>query len=441
MFVTNNNESAIKIKTEVEKKRIRYKLVIPSRLERYFIRRSFAIEYKEYRNDMIDLSPDNTLITIPVVGVIFPLALITKTPIYIDYLDEEFYRTLKTTVTVIRSMYPQVPEEFNIFTSLRKTIHSLDNNSFLFYSGGLDSSLLLYTYYKERPYLVTIQGSDRYSHMYHYADINLAIKACEQLNCKDNILIYFENPLNIPYLDIMFRHILTGAIGWYSGIQVGIMLPTLVAPISSIYRCSTIYIANATTIQKGGRSSDNKDVYESIRYGNVKTVSPHGELSRVEKINRLGILSQNLPLLPIRSCLRYHLHNCNQCEKCIRTMLSLMIAGLDPVDFGFNFSLTNLEEFIEHIKKKGISTMSKAIWKEIITASHKLDDKSILTTLDRLNSVIELKSHEEHRQTNNRYTFDYRLYSIYSRLPLTIREKISNIIIPPIVRRRLKVAR
>jgi len=77
-------------------------------------------------------------------------------------------------------------------------------------------------------------------------------------------------------------------------------------------------------------------VNNEVKLGFTKTVPVGHEISRFEKMELLKeYIDKNGPI-PLRVCWQKpNMFNCNKCEKCARTILSLMITGVDSEQVGF----------------------------------------------------------------------------------------------------------
>ncbi|MCX7998422.1 MAG: hypothetical protein N3A69_05645 [Leptospiraceae bacterium] len=422
------SEICIDVK-KVDDKKIIYKLQIPKKLKKYFQKSKFYIEFE---HEKVNLKYDNPLLTVPAVSIVFPIALVSRSEIYVDFLDKNFLQSLKNLAQVIKKMYPAIPDEVLIHTDTLNCKY-LEVNSLAFYSGGLDSTHLLYTLANKKPYLATILGSDIKSKKdpIWKETKNLAIKANRELNCRGNIFVYFDNPLDNYLLSLDFENKMYGN-DWWGGIQAGITIPTLVAPISENLNLGEIYIASGLPERWLLPWSDRKEIYEQIKFGSAQVLSPDGGLTRLDKAKNLAyfILSKNYPKLPIRSCLntgslKHKQLNCGECEKCLRTSLELLIAKLEPNEFGFKKPTTEeIKAFLGIISKKsGFSEPQKLCWQEITSELCKVDLEFNSEIIESLNYTLKLN------RKIQKPDFKIKLYVIFQSLsPLSIKEMIRYIV-------------
>jgi hypothetical protein len=205
----------------------------------------------------------------------------------------------------------------------------------------------------------------------------LALKACRKLRCRGNVFIRFENPLNMKMLTEDFRTELRGN-PWWEGLQAGVTLPSLIAPVADTLNLRTVYVASDIPSKFKMPWSDVREVYETVSFADVKVVCDDYNLTRMQKAHRLGeIYSANAaPKLEIRSCTtilkKSGKLNCNHCEKCVRTILELQLAGIDPNEVGFEVNYFQLINDLEKIKDRGFSSIEVIFWSEIITEAQKM---------------------------------------------------------------------
>ncbi|MEM1510191.1 MAG: hypothetical protein QW096_10050 [Thermofilaceae archaeon] len=376
------------------------------------------------------------MLYVPAVGLVFPLALTTETPIVVESIDHEFYLSLEKLVKILNSMYRNLPDKFFLLGQKIKSTSLVTGGTLLFYSGGLDSTLLLYTHCQEKPYLVTVQGSDissKYLPIWHET-MKLAIKAYKKQLSAGNIFIYFENPLEIMMLSKDFHDIIYEN-DWWGGIQAGVTLPTLVAPIVESLSISKVYIASGIPSSSSFPWSDRREVYEAIRFGATRVICDDYNLSRLDKARKLKEIWSlgTYPELPIRSCLRTSIVgkgklNCGRCEKCIRTSLQLMIAGIDPARVGFESVLILpriLPEFMKQVTAEGgFKNIEKLLWQEIVQELRKSDAPFLRSLAKILGKLLELDVQmiKSDKVKTAGMTHSNWLYHLYCQIPLCVRD-------------------
>jgi hypothetical protein len=113
---------------------------------------------------------------------------------------------------------------------------------------------------------------------------------------------------------------------------------------------------------------DNFIVNNEVKWGFTKTAPVGHEITKFEKIKLLKkYIDKNGPI-PLRVCWKKpNMFNCNKCEKCVRTMLSLMITGVDPEQVGFKVKdpkvfLKNLKN---GLKSFNFDELSAYFWRDV----------------------------------------------------------------------------
>ncbi|MDR7443541.1 MAG: hypothetical protein QN208_02900, partial [Armatimonadota bacterium] len=151
---------------------------------------------------------------------------------------------------------------------------------------------------------------------------------------------------NAGALDAEFSQALLGR-SWWAGIQHGLALLGLLAPLSAVRRWGRLLIA-ATHHQSVPRPHGSHPELDSrVRWAEVNVVHDSNDLSRYEKIQK--VLKPYFDPKPGKPALRVCLAedpgpflNCGRCEKCVRTIVALLLAGMDPRAYGFPYHLNAL---------------------------------------------------------------------------------------------------
>ena len=135
---------------------ISYNYDIDQSISKYFnSKESFYVTYQENVSDL----PESINI-IPLLANIMPIAWFAGFDVYVNELDETFYRSLQDLKEEFLIHFPQIKLKSNLFVnSLVKNVIS-DNNKGLLFSGGLDSFESLTRNIDFNPYLISVLGAD-----------------------------------------------------------------------------------------------------------------------------------------------------------------------------------------------------------------------------------------------------------------------------------------
>jgi hypothetical protein len=228
----------------------------------------------------------------------------------------------------------------------------------MLFTGGVDS---LATYVRHReadPTLITIKGwtldvddDERWAHTKQsieaYAD-RFGVDA--QFVCS-NMLEFLDTPM----LNANYKPHHDGS--WYSAVGSGLGMTGLCAPLAVATGLSRLYVA--ASHWEGFPVPDEYDYWDgpSIPWGSDPAIDSEVawsgtdvrhdgfELTRQERIDVIAAyVRDHDESVPVRACESSETgHNCNRCEKCVRTAFGLASAGLDPNDHGFDVDAGTFE--------------------------------------------------------------------------------------------------
>jgi hypothetical protein len=109
-----------------------------------------------YASVEISEVPDS-IVNVPIIGVLYPLAMTLGDEIVVDELDLDFYLSLVKLKKIISIFYPHLPVLKSNLTASNIVKNNVKPNGFcILFSGGVDSTALLLNSLDRRPCLVTI---------------------------------------------------------------------------------------------------------------------------------------------------------------------------------------------------------------------------------------------------------------------------------------------
>lgn len=421
---------------KMDSNKVIYAIDLPRDLRKYFCRYRFSLSYSGCN---VEISRNPSLLLVPAISIVFPLALITKKKIFCKELDYTYYLSLKKLAEVLHKMYPHIPGSLELYTKFKHVKINGDRKG-LFYSGGMDSTYLLISHREEKPFLFTVRGTDIpfWNRYLWYRVQNLVIKTRHRFRCRGNIFICFENPLNLDLLSEDFREELRGR-AWWEGIQVGVTLPTLITPIAEKLRLNTIYVASDVPCSVPISWSGRREIYETVAFADVRVISDDSHLTRMDKARKIAEFLTSISFkLELRSCTKTRGRtrenlNCSRCEKCIRTILELILAGIDPNSVGFNVNYATFIEDIKQIIKAGDFTPASTFyWLEIFKEARRLHRSesratslySELIVLENLwkKRLKDLKNEQKERALQALVLISRRLY--YEYVDIKVRDRV-----------------
>jgi hypothetical protein len=339
-------------------------------LEKYFRHLTFYSRYDE------EIEADKSILHIPALSIVLPVAWITGSDVYIDELDQSFAESMDSLQQEYKKMYPRAPFKTRLIAeSLVENKPSPEGVALLF-SGGVDSTYSLFSNLHLNPRLVMIFGVwdlplknvkilDRIKRVYpDFAE-------------QEGFKLHFIHTNALEVLDIdrvehfFWRFDHGRARGFWNGLGFSLGHIGQVAPLS-MGRFNHI-ITSGTTQGKKEDSLIQARPYasipstdEKIKWANLK-VNHHGGINRHEKIYFLKkYLKQNR--ITLRVCgqkeqlFKINSLNCGRCEKCLRTITALILMDIDPNKYGFKVDDSTFKLLRTRIEEKQFSERQLKIW-------------------------------------------------------------------------------
>lgn len=308
-------------------------------LEKYFSGGIFSTEYfiaGQPIENFINV-PDGVLV-IPFVCNVLPIIWLTDSILVLEELDTQFFESINEFKKGYINMYPDC--EFKGAIEVRNIIDCTkerEEKSIVFFSSGVDAYYTLLSHIHEKPYLMTIWGSD------------IPYKDYDGWNTLYSFINEEASKLGLPLLTVRsnFREFISESLlteelhqnlhdEWWHGAQHGIGLIGHAAPVCCLYKIKTVYIAASYCKEARHTCASDPSIDNYVRYCGVSTVHD-GFISRQKKIEMITkkAAAENIPV---------HLHvcwktttgrNCCVCEKCMRTIMGIFAEGMWPSDYGF----------------------------------------------------------------------------------------------------------
>lgn len=343
----NNVEENIKItKILKDKNCVEYSYEMTEDLKKYINMNKMKIEYDEN----IEEVPDSILV-IPFICNILPIIWILDAKMYVDELDKEFYESIEMFKQGYKKMYPNL--KFKGSVNVKKIIYNEyeDSNKCLcFFSGGVDATSTLITHINDNPVTLTLWGAD--------------IKTENTLGWEKTKNFIIENTPNInnnfvksEFRDIINEKNLNSFIkkyvseNWWHGFQHGIGLIGHAAPLCYLFKIKKTYIPSTFTKDDVGITcASDPTIDNKVRFGNTKVYHDGFELSRQDKIERICNYNRNNNnKFKLRVCyITDKGNNCNECEKCIRTIMGIQANDEKPEDYGFSPDYKKIKKIMEN---------------------------------------------------------------------------------------------
>jgi len=332
----------------VNGRQIVFRFSCSRRLRKYFSSDTLYIEY--------DTAIDNvnkSLLTIPAVSVLIPIAWATGANLYVEELDETYLRSLEKVKAVMKKWHPNFSFHTKVIAQKEISNKLLNKDYGLLFSGGLDSTV---SYIKNRvlkPHLISIWGVD------------VPIQKVALWKKIEGTLTEFANKEHVPIhfiksnaRELINERLLSVEFGrcWWVRVSHGLTTIGLCAPLTA-KSIGTILIASSRCPQHPNEIryplGSSPLIDEKISWADVRVIHDC-RLNRQQKIKHVlkpFIETQYHPILRVCTNLFQDL-NCNQCHKCLYTMTGLVLEGIDPNKCGFNMTdktlITLKQSFLNH---------------------------------------------------------------------------------------------
>lgn len=321
-------------------------------------------------NSSIKEVPDSIL-SIPAVANLAPVAWTTDEELYVPSLDDNFADALRDIQLTFASWYPDISNNklIRIDSIIDRSINTKSNNPLLLFSGGVDSLASYIRHKSANPSLTTIHGADisldnfrAWDTTYSQIGLFAASENIDSLFIRSNLRRLLDLEEFRYYVDEGF----TG--GWWAGLQHGLGLLGLTAPLAYTKRVQTVLIASSHTADYPYPWGSHPSIDNRVKWTGTTAVHDGYKLNRQDKIHFISKYINNLPELNVRSCgVSSDGRNCSQCEKCCRTILGMEINGLNPNEYGFKVDNKTFEHIQEKLAEGGweIGVDQEWFWKRL----------------------------------------------------------------------------
>lgn len=292
---------------------------------------------KLYAGYNTQVNANQSLLNIPLVSSIITYFWMMNKPLEIDILDEEYVSNLLKLQEFFSKTY-----ELDLSSELivKKTVHNepTSNDHLLFFSGGLDSTYSLFDNIKKHPGMLMICGYDM--HMNKESDLKVREKWCKTYR---KFAESIGEKINFSYTNTRYllkenlvqqlsgKHF-TKATTYWGYLRHGTCLTGMAAPLADRFG-AMITSANGReewdTTTKENPFGTGVNVDHMLGYAGIPN-HYHGAIDRFVKALRIRDWL-NSGRVTLRVCYKPLLEfNCMRCEKCLRTLSQIVLAGVNP---------------------------------------------------------------------------------------------------------------
>jgi hypothetical protein len=375
----NRSRKTISVDSSLTSRTLESRITTSRDLRKYFRHLAFFSSYDT------DIAKSSSILNIPVLSTVLPLAWITGADVYVDEVDRTFAESMDALQREYKKMYPGVPFKTRLIAGeLVSNTYSSDKTALLF-SGGLDSAYSLFSNMTLKPILVMIFGA---------ADVPISNVSFQgtlereysDFSERDGLVIDFIRTNALEILDVRrvdhlfwrFQRRYQG--GYWNGMGYSLGHIGQVAPLS-IGRFSRLIVAGALDRTKAHDdrtkreypdasypSTDEKIMWSNMRVKHDASILRHQKASALKEFliaHRLKLrpcghasdLYSRKPQSPHLSAL-----NCSQCPKCLRTIAELALAGVDPNECGFCADRSTFNRMRVLFQRKLLTRQDIVLW-------------------------------------------------------------------------------
>jgi len=358
--------------SELISRRFDSSVFVPSSLRKYLRSSRLFLNYDS------EIAADKSILNIPMLTTLLPLAWLTGSDISVGELDATFMKSIHRLQQVFSKMYPEVP--FTTEINAKKLVENEfevdpSGRTALLFSGGVDSTFSAITNIGLKPKLIIIWGISGYPYPKHHEYWENVMSTYLEFSRRHHLPLHLirTNALEVLHsrrIEHDFHKELFDGPLWLR-LQYALLTLPLTTPLS-IDRFDRLLIAAARhpTYDFLKNPEAMEPIAREIKWANLQ-IQLDGFIPRVDKI--AGAIRQYLEVNrhKLRVCQRHRLIergklNCCSCEKCYRTIISLILSRMNPNECGFEIhrsTFNKMRSFFE--EKKMYSQHIEDQWKPI----------------------------------------------------------------------------
>ena len=314
---------------------VSYRLSYSRAVKKYFLNDNYFVRY-DNRIDTANIP--RSILVIPVVSVIAPVAWAIGADMEMEALDETYLRSLNEIRKVLTNWYPR----FSTFGTLN--VRNVVRNEFggprtgLLFSGGLDSFTSYVKHKEEKPDLISAWFEDPKLH--EEEKWACVVAAAQWLGERDG-LASLKIKTDLAYFNKLLLCDEFGFGNWYAQVAHGLQLLSMCAPITAARDIGRVLIASSFHQDQLIPWGSHPAIDNIVSWARVTATHDGVDMSRQQKMRYVCAKDQEC-LTKLKVC---HIDpmNCGKCEKCLRTIVGLCIEGINPTNCRFEFDEKTLD--------------------------------------------------------------------------------------------------
>jgi hypothetical protein len=347
----------------VNKNTVKSTLQVPDRIKKYIKTHELFVTYDK------EITDKESILNIPLVSNVLPLAWLTDSDIRVDSLDKRYRESMYALKEEINKIFPVKQYKTNINAGRIVENKVEAEGTGLLFSGGVDSTYSLISNWSKKPHLIMVWGIDMHpypEYAEHWNQLESIYSEFAQRNglTFNMIKTNASQIMNYPRIDHDFHRALQSSRLRLRHQHSLIVIP-LVAPFSlnrfdELLFAASYYPRAHTVIKRSGVTIPKAD--ERIVWADLET-KHDGFIPRIDKLHIISdfINKQDIVLKP---CQRPEL-NCGYCFECQRTIMYFALQGIDPNRLGFKVNEDTFENMKRFYESRTFSERSRAYFEPI----------------------------------------------------------------------------
>ncbi|MRT93461.1 hypothetical protein [Ancylomarina sp. 16SWW S1-10-2] len=312
-------------------KTIIYDYSVSTMFSKYFDKKN-----KFFASYEVDItSVPKSILGIPLLANLLPISWFLDFKIQIEELDSSFVTCVNELKSEFQKMYPnhELKGDLIVNNIITNSKAKSDKKAMLF-SGGVDAISAYIRHCTNDLSLFSIRGADieldddeRWNDLLDYNNTQKYLSSNLKYTISSNLRTFytykFENEVNLK---------------WWGQVQHGLALLGVTAPLTHLLKIDSLYIGSTHTKKTQISWGSTPITDELLKWGDVDITHECYDLSRQEKIKSILDFSKSTKKsIGLRVCYseRRETLNCSSCEKCLRTIMGIILEGSNPNHFGF----------------------------------------------------------------------------------------------------------
>lgn len=323
--------------------------------------------FVEYDAD-IDLEKiPQSIVTLPFLLIIFSTVWASGETYYVDSMDWNIYYGLRKLKKIYKLLYPKtqwkgrlIPRKVTNTTPPAQMVDEKTHVAILF-SGGLDSTVSSFYHRAKKQLLITAWGQydfplnkpelwavakerfQKFADDWGHSNAFLRSNYSEFFNHNEMEQLSPEIPT--------WRMFTIEDIGWAG----------LTAPILYAKGYPVLLIASSDSWEFGYPSAANPFVDSTMNFAGIRIKHDGFNLARFAKAEYLVNFCrhENIDKPYLTICQQRCVINCNDCGKCLATVMALFALGERPEDYGFYTTVEEIRPRVEKYLRAPITSLTK----------------------------------------------------------------------------------